>query len=260
MHIPKCAGTALIAALKAGLGGVACRSMDHRRTFRALRAQRSEWETDAWMLQWIGHRQALFYAWLSEKVPFVYGHMPVSARTLDAHGAGYRFFTVLRDPVERFISNYVYDKTGPGERIPDVLPTGKANPRAELECFLETPEARWMALEQVLMLAGLDDCGGFEPEDAAQRAVANLEKFSLIGFTHDMKAFERRFAETFGVSIAMESRNTTADWIRKKDARADYYSAFDDTVRARVNALCACEYRVYEEALRCYAGADGGGK
>lgn len=257
VHIPKCAGTSLIAALKTGLGPVPCRSMDHGRTHRAVRSLRKQWETDDWMRTWIGHRQALFHTWLAEGIPFVYGHMPVSARTMEDHGATHHFFTVLRDPVGRFISNYVYDKTGPGIRIPDTLPAGESSVRAELERFLETPEARWMALEQVLMLAGLNSDGGFEPEEATRRATENLGRMSLVGFTHDMDGFAGRFGEVFGVTITVEAHNTTADWIQKSPEKKDYHAAFEGETLRRVEELCRWEQQLYDHALAAWAGPSG---
>jgi hypothetical protein len=252
VHIPKCGGTSLVIALRNAFGGAGFQSFDYIPTYHAARAMQPVWEPSEWLETWFRTRAMFLHRYLLQKHDFIYGHMPLSELAVrEAQKRGYRLFTVLRDPVERFISNYIYDKTGPGIRIPDSLPQMESTPKDELDCFLATPEARWMANEQLLMIAGLP-VDGVDLSDASiiERAAKNAETLSLIGWVDQLDCFAEDFNQLFGRELHIEHHNDTRAWIMRGDKNLGLYNKlFTDAARCRIRELAFSEY-AWLEALK----------
>lgn len=243
IHIPKCAGTSLVQAIRDHYPAEKSSSFHFVPAYWALRSQRQDWNREDWQTEWMRIRQYHFAFFLQQGKPFVYGHMPVTTQLLEQFQKEYLFFTVLRDPVERFISNYVYDKTGGGVKIPDVLPKEQSTISAELDYFLKTRDAFWLARDQLIMLAGLPFGATLSDADLLERAQKNLDRIPLVGFSNQLDTFSSGFKQHTGLELTIPQTNRTEQWIaRKGDSRADYYSAFTDPVKETIRELCKAEY------------------
>ena len=133
---------------------------------------------------------------------FLQGHFPVTNETLKSDFAGYKAVTLLRDPVERIISHYHFDK-----RLSAMTP----------EEFLESK--RGFAETHILChyFGGLPfDVESLEDKAAsvaqtAQSAIETLEEFSVVGILENEESFLRDLRSQAGLKIAMPKRNVGKD-------------------------------------------------
>ena len=106
-HVPKCAGTALVAALRDYYGPLDRLLfpnfyMDLEASGEAAAAT-SEAMTQV-------RENVLAYVLATGRYKYAGGHVPCRPRLVETFRDRWSFITVLRDPVERWISGYVYDR------------------------------------------------------------------------------------------------------------------------------------------------------
>ena len=92
------------------------------------------------------------------------------------------YFTVLRDPVERVISEYYYMKHK-GMYYQDLI----QNQNLSLEEYVSHPEIYYLNNLQTRLISGVSYQSGEEvTEDMYQKALENLRKFKAVGLTEQM--------------------------------------------------------------------------
>ena len=108
--------------------------------------------------------------------------------------------TLLRDPVQRFLSSYFYQRR-------------RAAPHAtidqELDRYVETRRARHAGAIYVRFFAG--DCLREPTEERVQRALANLERLQLVGITEALEPFALAFGRRFGLPLSLGWRNPSPE-------------------------------------------------
>jgi hypothetical protein len=107
------------------------------------------------------------------RIRCVHGHIPYGVHTLLPRPAVY--VTLLRDPVERFLSSYYYALRRPEGKLHTIIVQGGLS----LEDFIAAPEASHLHDLQVRYFAGRRAPG--EPEDDLERAKRHLEGFAVAG-------------------------------------------------------------------------------
>lgn len=232
-HVPKCAGTSVSRALRLRYflsqesiaapvtAGVVNRQygesdfsdLDHFNRIRRFRVE-------------------LLHYLMWKDVYFLGGHVPFNRTAYDHLGKGYRFITVLRNPMERFLSEYFYNKGRDHQsRIDD-----------ELEAYIESPLGQRNALKFCEYFSGAMELDLSNPDALKEAAKANLQCFDVIGFTDSMADFEREVRQSLGVrvSFGLENRGRhSAEAIRKQ---------VTPDLRERVETLCHRDMEIYEFA------------
>lgn len=245
VHLPKCGGQSLVSALRQIYRGVPHRSTNMGAAITAFNMTYGGdiGDTREREIEWNRYRQSLLILYLETGIPLVYGHHPCGKDILDTFSSTYAFITVLREPVSRFISNYVYDRTGPRkEYFPSEL-----NPEKELEKYLESEEARWMANTQVAMLGGyIKSDHSFEK--SLDEAMKNLTQYTAVGFTEELEKFGTKLQDRLGRELQIGRVNTTRKWENQDSRRFNYKSLFTDAVRDRIREISKTEYTLYERA------------
>lgn len=184
---------------------------------------------------WQQRKAVLTYFLAHNKTRYVAGHYAVDEDILEAFGDEYSFITTLRDPVERWISHYLYNKhrerSDPRYDIDD-----------DIESFLQTERGRGIGQ---IALAYFSDTGDLGPDEretdrVQQKARENLRKFDLVGFVEDLGQFEREFGRKFDFEIDLGHRN-------RNPAPSDEKRVSDE-VREKIRETCSAEIRLYEWA------------
>ena len=233
VHVMKCGGTSLRQALRAVAGDLPER-VKRREVIEFAR------ETDAarkWTAGLFGmddrlaQDMLLCNALLLPTTRIAMGHVRYASE-LAPLTARVHFVTILRDPVERFVSLYRWRTYGdrPFVRFDGTI-----------EDFLDQ-RAELAALEgarYVTVFRGGSRDRDRSVVDGVDDAVANLRRFSVVGALHDLGRFERELTEATGLPVVIGHRN---------ENKAKPIS-LDSGTRRVIEEICAPSYEVYERVL-----------
>jgi len=231
-HVPKCAGMAVARSIEAQAFTRLERrlfptfSLDIRASLRAAEA------TSGAMMEI--REEVLAYALAQGRNRFATGHVTSRPRLVDEFSDQWHFVTVLRDPVERWISEFVYN-------------TGKSSEWARnerpIDEYLGSRRARVTATSFLRYFSHIPAEFAGDPSEYIQEATANLSRFAVVGFLEDMEGFTRAFRERFGRTLTIPRRNTSPDRAMKERIRENPENM------DRIRELCAADSEVYQRVL-----------
>jgi hypothetical protein len=174
IHIPKCGGTSVASALRrayvprlrSGLDKLLRRPAASYRNIPGAASTRASIATGLPLP--VVRTALLSYHLALENPGIVCGHVPFSRSIGEMFASRWRFVTILRDPVDRFFSEYFYNryKTGDHFRI-----------REELPDYLDTPDAVRTSSQLVNFLTGRADNYRGPSSEEVETAKANLKYF-----------------------------------------------------------------------------------
>ena len=156
-------------------------------------------------------------------------HIPFSDVSFDAFSDAYLFVTILRDPVERFVSNYYWRHS---------RPRGDRRIEEPFDKFVDTEQAKLLGSTYVRYFCGDPGRERFRESDV-DRAITNLRRLDCVGFLDDLRTFEGSLRELTGrrVKIGKENvRNTSA----KREA------ILSGPLRDKVLAVCAADRKIWD--------------
>lgn len=181
LHIPKCAGTTLHAIIE--------RNYEPEEIFTVPSVSWSDQNFRALRDEWPQEKK--------DKIKVVKGHMLYGWHEA-FQGDEYTYITLLRKPIERVISYYMYVRSSTGHYM-----HGNAQ-SMRLEEFVSSG----VTIETSNHMTRHIACG--LSWNALARAKKNLERFSVVGFTESFDDGYRQMAQRFGWSIEPYKRlNTT---------------------------------------------------
>ena len=216
VHVPKCGGTSLSHVLRARYA-LSYAKIDEAASARACETLDGN--------AWFDFKRGLASYYAAEGAHFVQGHFCVDRRFIDTHAKHYRIITVLRNPVDRFVSHYHFDKRY--NRIPfdefTVSPTGRTEGRVLCHFFGELP---WDAIPDRARL-----------DAAVATAVDNLSALAVVGFVEDPERMDTEFEHAIGFRPRTPVRNVG----RTRQRGAEFTPAQLE----RVDELCADDARIY---------------
>lgn len=225
LHVPKCAGTALLNAIKRRY-----RIADHLRgrvaTLDAAVSLRSATRLGVNRHE---HRKLLLSYLLADPGKrFASGHVGCNRALLDAYAGEWNFVTVLREPTERWLSEYWYNRHKLSEHNRTDL---------SLEAYLDDPVGRDYAQTYLNLFGSL-------PADAPQaeridEALENLRRLNLIGYTDALPAFIEDFEKRFGVRLSLGPANA--------NPAPSYDSARSppEPIMERIRERCGADIELY---------------
>jgi len=228
LHVPKCGGTSLMAALDACMkpwratqrGSVL--HLDEHAVREATRVGPASYG--------VARRLMLAYHLATTDARLVHGHYRYSRATFERHRDRWSFITLLRHPVERWLSNYYYNATLPVDN--------EFRIEASLRDHLASERATIFGTEIVRSFADLDDACDPHADEAVDRAVANLRELDLVGTLEDLSGFQDAFEAKFGYSLSVPRHNVTSE--RRKPP-----PAVEPDVADQIRRLCEPDLRVF---------------
>ncbi|WP_413720862.1 sulfotransferase family 2 domain-containing protein [Silicimonas sp. MF1-12-2] len=154
----------------------------------------------------------------------IQSHVPWFPAEASSAAASYDRVTVIRHPVDRFVSHYFFD------RKQDNLNTISR----EIGDFLQTDQARCFATHLTRYFSGRQWPYevGKEPVEAA---IAGIGEFSIVGILEDLPKFKRDILRRYGWSIRIPKTNEGA-----RDRN------LPDALMEEIRELCASDLMLYE--------------
>ena len=220
IHVPKCGGSSFAPALRlrylTSQASIALNQGDPR-----LRG------TDA-ILSDYGARRHELRAHVAAGKRLISGHVQYDPHLHEGAARNYRFVTMLRDPVDRFVSHYHYVQ----RKHPD---PGRA---ATLEGFLDTPDAQRLASQYLFYFAGHWQGPGINIGALTVRASRHLARFELVGDLSDPDDILRGLRRLTLTPLVHLRRNV-----------APVPLSVPHKLRPRIEALCAADIAIYESRL-----------
>lgn len=248
-HIPKCAGTSVGDAFRRYYAPWRLRVVPHDASVRTgcLFANGAATATPAALdlddPRWLdvhAHRLRLLHTFLTEGALAVSGHVIYHPIVHEQFRDSHCFVTILRDPIERFVSQYFYNKSvNSYARLPDQF--GDAD--------LERIGPAWGSM-LTFFLGGGESVGRLEREPDMGKLVTEAKKaveaLNIVGFVDRMEMLRRDIANKIGIQIVVRRRNVGPSRRER--------SAEEEWVREAAKRFCEPDLEVYAHARALRAG------
>lgn len=255
IHIPKCAGKSVAAAIDNAMGSLLEPWINSRHARLAVNSVLPENVKSENVKATALYRNYLLAYFLHSGRKLIYGHLPVNRQLVAEFSQEAAFVTVLRDPVARWKSNYIYDRIN--NQDPSALPCRNSgcDLEKELDDLLQSDRALQLAYVPTMMLTGKFPASRSEAETLSQVMIETLKDFAVVGFTDDLPAFVSSFERTIGVKIDVPRKNITAS--QATDENGALYktlSALLDrpAVIRKIEKLCAVERKTFQVLEKTY--------
>ena len=221
LHIPKTAGTTLVRILHRQYGRTGYVSIKAGTSFENAKLQIVREEIDGFRL--------------------VYGHVPFGIH--DALTRPVRYFTLVRDPVDRVVSHYYFARSHPAHRLYREI----TEKRMTLRDYVASGITGELANGQTALLAGQKQDAPSGDLSLLERAQANIMRhFAAVGVTEDFDRTIVLFKLALGwrMPLVYESVNVTA-------GRPDANAIDEETLEAirSQNRLDELLYRFIRDRL-----------
>lgn len=230
-HVPKCGGMSVRRALRLRYASSQT-GFGSDPVYRALEAMHPDEDLTSISRRVAGYREIQLLHFLFNDKRCISGHVRFSNKAYELFAPRYKFVTTLRDPVELMVSSYRYSA---GLEIDRWRATG------DLEAYIETERAQVFASMYSDFFSGLPCAADARSRESIERAKANLAKFSVVGLTEDMVAFQEQLRAALGIRL----------WIGHVNrSRVDRGEALAPRLRARIEEMSAPNIEIYEFARR----------
>lgn len=195
--------------------------------------------------------QTLLAYHLGLKWSYVSGHTAVNSKILQHYKEQYRFITVLRDPVSRFVSHYIYTKLT--NSLPIMLPNmfEVDNIIDEAQSLLDSQRGWHMANTPTMCLTGKYPEDVNEAKALQDIVTDNLRHFEVVGFLNELDSFTQKISSCTNRKLIIPHKNSTNDHLsdEKKlivDTLTNYFE--DRAVINQLNRMCKFELENYKRA------------
>lgn len=235
IHAPKCGGTSVGSALRGRyIHSQATINLQHSAATSALLypdatgTDRIHREFDV--------RDVMLAQLVRRRIQCISAHTRYQPSVRRADPIKRKYITVLRDPVARFVSHFLYLQ----RRHPDSVEGNT------LDSFLDSEQALRLGSEYLFYFARTHQIGHMDTAPLIQEACENLSTFDVVGDTSEMDAFRQKVERSLGVRLLKLNRNR-----RPTDTKP----AFSAVEIDRIRDLCKPDLEIYDFATRSLIGA-----
>lgn len=234
-HIPKCGGVSISSAMHAAYAPWLVRNIGASQTVKAVHILDAGPERNgdfAWR-DIHALRTRLLAMYLADGARCVSGHVQFSPAIHARFRETHRFVTVLRDPVKRFVSQFLYSTR-----------TSRSYDRRDMdwtEAGLAASGPLW-GRTMARFLAGADELDNIGDDELVDRAKQALHTLDIIGFLDDLPAFAEAIQDRTGARLAIGRENRSPT--RQTQALHRH------PLMERVREYCAVDSEIHAYARR----------
>lgn len=251
VHIPKCCGRTFIEAIKAQC------EFQNIGYYYGSAASKATWDIH-WQADRMTHRkellrneQFLVQYFLRRQCDFVYGHIPFSPLAHDHYRGIYNWITILRDPVDRFISNVIYVSLVMGKGGISAVENGDRDPRDLIYRILSDEEhCKLIAQSMTIQLGGLSYDLRIDIDSALETAKTSLGNFDIVGFQDDIPSFVSRFENKFQTKLEMAPKHQLSSFITDNDKVDQLKECFTEEIIRKIKFWSERDIELYDYAKR----------
>lgn len=185
-------------------------------------------------------RKVLLLDALLDGYQVVLGHVPIDAATIEAFEADYNFVSVLRQPIDRWISHYTFHAMT--RNRPEMLSFD------EVVKSLTEDWGRINARTFAAFYSGLSKFEEWDSDEGVERAIANLNGFRWIGFIEDIEEVEKGLGELLGRKVHMKRVNKQGDRSKFDFDRTKINELFNDELRSIIGDACRRDIEIFSAA------------
>lgn len=178
-------------------------------------------------------RDLLNYALSLPEAKCVLGHFHFSNIAFEKYSGSWQFVTVLRNPIDRWLSHYSYNLGS----------TSKYSIDMDLEEFVATERAASFGRAFVDEVTDDIDKTGLPMDALIDMAVARFNRFSIVGTIENTVDFAKRFEEKFGHRLQIKHLNETPT-TKRVETRS-----ISGELLQRISKLCAPDISLYERVI-----------
>ncbi len=253
MHLGKCAGTstfeAMRIAMQTGWEGL----IDTHEPIRKAIAIHNTDDLDVILPRFHEYRINLAINYMAKGYPLVSGHVPYCKSAFAPYRDKYNFVTVLRDPVKRVISSFMYGK-GRGLNYAPAGAGESFSPSEELEYFLSSARGKFETNQYTAFFGGFHTSQSFE--NNVEQAKQNVDDFHLIGFTDSLPYFAEQCHSILGLKLEFASLRTTKEVLDtnlSNEEKSSFHQLFTDEVKQRIADMSQGDYEIYNYARQRFS-------
>lgn len=160
---------------------------------------------------------------------YVSGHVNFNLDIWNVYHSQYAYVTVLRDPVNRYISQYFFDAFKKSEH---------ARVNEDLEDFIKLKRGKKRGYSYITYLAGSPRSSNWTMIERIKTAKNNLSKFQVVGFLENMDVFVSDFKSNFGLNLRVPYKNKNPVCNPK----------LDGNIVNKIRKICEPDIELYEYA------------
>jgi len=225
VHVPKSGGTSLSHMLRARYFLSFAKISEEASTSACRQMSKDEW---------FDFKRCLAAYHAESGIGYIQGHFCINEEFLDAYQARYRIVTLLRHPVDRFISHYFFDDRYSSVSLEEFVKTPVAYSEAHVLCHF-FGDLKWEQPTE-------DN----DMEATVSTAIGNLRRLPVVGVLDKEDDFVDACKRELGISLALPKRNVGV-------ARNASSTRISEQLLSEITELCRDDLRIYEYAVQASA-------
>ena len=193
---------------------------------------------------------------LAQNWQYISGHVSTNQHIIKSFAQQYHFITVLREPVSRFISNYIYNKLT--NSLPIMAPNNlnSDNLIAEVDHILAHRRGWQMANVMSMCITGRFAKDVADAQKIQSEFADNLAAYKVVGFLDNLDSFSKQIKQLSNKQINIGNHNTTDSFLdeKKQHVKSTLQNYFNEpNVKAQLEHLCRFDIENYQRAKEKYS-------
>jgi len=193
---------------------------------------------------------------LAQNWQYISGHVSTNQYIIKSFAQQYHFITVLREPVSRFISNYIYNKLT--NSLPIMAPNNlnSDNLIAEVDHILAHRRGWQMANVMSMCITGRFAKDVADAQKIQSEFADNLAAYKVVGFLDNLDSFSKQIKQLSNKQINIGNHNTTDSFLdeKKQHVKSTLQNYFNEpNVKAQLEHLCRFDIENYQRAKEKYS-------